>query len=423
MKKVLQKNLCFSLLIFLCIMLCSCGNSKTSPKEDFTYEFKDGNVIITGYTGTDLEIVIPEIIEDRPVTEIAKHAFKNYDMKSIILPENLLLVNEGGFSYCTQLESIEIPKNVENIYYCSFFNCSKLKTVTFYNPDTYVHPSAFASSDLNTIIGYRDSTAEDFAIENNIKFVEISRNDKKYKSNSASYEELYNEVREEEYWKNISDTSAENFIYEKYEGHYHGLTIDGEFIVIKGYKGTNSVIKIPSQIDGVSVKVLEHFYSNTKDNNYIMWTDESTLAAKEVYIPDSVINCMSVWGGNLEKIRIPKNLENSEFSNGIFSTFKKITLPNEDNNAVVFANDSISVYDYENVEEIFFTEGTKTIMCYNDSLSNLKYLKRVGIPSTVTEIVGADKFLNNCQNVNIVCEKGSYAETFAKENGFEISLI
>lgn len=242
-------------------------------------------------------------------------------------------------------------------------------------------------------------------------------------SQSGMYGKIYDEVREEEYWEKILDTDSNDFIYEKRENNYLEIPISGEFIVINGYKGTDYTVKIPSEIDGVPVKVLDHFYSNTEDDNYLIWKDESTLSVKEVYIPDSVIKCSGIWGGNLEKIRVPKNLQSSEFSNGNFSTFEKITLPNENNNAVVLKNSSINVYNYQNVKEIFFTEGTETIKVYNDSLSNLTSLKRVGIPASVTEIVGEDKFLNGCDNVTIVCEKGSYAEEFALKKGFDTSLV
>ncbi len=67
------------MVLFLCLvvafMLCACGSPKTSDIKDFLYEAKNGEITITGYTGKELEIVIPDIIDNRPVKYIGETAF------------------------------------------------------------------------------------------------------------------------------------------------------------------------------------------------------------------------------------------------------------------------------------------------------------------------------------------------------------
>ncbi len=129
MKKVKKTTLLF-LLTLICLWCCSCGESlpPESPIKDFTYEFVDGNAIITGYIGTDLDIVVPRIIENRPVTVIGEEAFSSYDMNSIILPESLVEIDYKAFENCKQLKEIIIPKNVNKVE-TAFDGCENLEKI------------------------------------------------------------------------------------------------------------------------------------------------------------------------------------------------------------------------------------------------------------------------------------------------------
>lgn len=147
MKKIITLILSISIISILCLSLCSCGQ-KASPVEDFEYEFNDGTVTITGYTGTDLEIVIPDTIEERPVTVIGEKAFQEYDMTSIIIPNTLTLIEERAFDDCKQLEKIDIPDSVTEISYYAFCGCENLKEVNLGSGLKRIGQSAFMSCDL-----------------------------------------------------------------------------------------------------------------------------------------------------------------------------------------------------------------------------------------------------------------------------------
>ena len=117
MKKIISFLFITMFILSNCIILTACGKPKSSPVKDFEYEFEDGTVIITGYTGNDLEIVVPDTISDRPVTTIGKDAFEKYDMKSIIIPEGVTTIESGAFDDCNNLENIEIPDTIKE-YEC-----------------------------------------------------------------------------------------------------------------------------------------------------------------------------------------------------------------------------------------------------------------------------------------------------------------
>lgn len=130
MKKSPIKKAVLLTLFLLLIVLCSCGNQYYSPVEDFSYEFIEGTVKITGYNGSDLDIVVPNEIEKRPVTIIGKEAFQGYDLNTIVLPENLLIIENNAFNNCTKLNKIVFPNSLERIENYAFSSCKSLEDIS-----------------------------------------------------------------------------------------------------------------------------------------------------------------------------------------------------------------------------------------------------------------------------------------------------
>lgn len=102
-----------------------------SPVSDFTYEIQEGQVTITGYTGSDEHVVIPSEIEGLPVTELGRRAFReNMQVKSFVLPDSLKRIGDHCFRLCENLETIEIPAQVEKINDFAFAGCLRLSQVS-----------------------------------------------------------------------------------------------------------------------------------------------------------------------------------------------------------------------------------------------------------------------------------------------------
>jgi hypothetical protein len=88
---------------------------QASSVSDFTYEELNGSfVTITGYSGTDTEVVIPSVIGEYTVQEIAAKAFQNNtSITSVAVPSTVLVVRNYAFAGCSSLESISF----ENAFY------------------------------------------------------------------------------------------------------------------------------------------------------------------------------------------------------------------------------------------------------------------------------------------------------------------
>lgn len=178
MKKFICSLLTLSFISLSGLILCACGKPASSPIEDFTYEFEDNKVTITGYTGSDLEIVVPDTIEERPVTVIGEKAFQEYDMTSIIIPNTITLIEEHAFEDCKQLKKIDIPDSVTEISSHAFCGCENLEEVNLGSELKTIGQNAFVScNSLKSIripeyvtymydigFGYSDGKFNDFTI-------------------------------------------------------------------------------------------------------------------------------------------------------------------------------------------------------------------------------------------------------------------
>lgn len=163
---------------------------------------------------------------------------------------------------------------------------------------------------------------------------------------------------------NHPETPAEDFEYR-----------DGDFVVIEGYKGTDSIVVVPEQINGHPVTVINGngFNLNSK--------------VKGVSLPSGVTELSGTFNGNeVLQIVVAKGIKKA----GEY-TF--------------IGNPCLKYVDLgPNLTELFGNQ----FIC-NEEL-------KIRIPSCTTEI--------NCcymweETTTIIGEAGSYAETYANERGIK----
>lgn len=128
----------------------------------FTYTKDATSVTITGLRpGVTWEhLIVPETIEDLPVTQIASRAFKDKtNLKSIELPNSLKDIGSAAFYNCTGLTSITILNGVTSIDYDAFYNCTGLTSVTIPDSVTSIGSYAFENCDNTQDIYITDIAA------------------------------------------------------------------------------------------------------------------------------------------------------------------------------------------------------------------------------------------------------------------------
>mgnify|MGYP002674561709 FL=1 len=147
---------------------------------DYRYENIDGNsIIFWEYLGSDTDLAVPEKIDGKTVTMLARGAFYNQaNLKSITLPKTLTYIKGCAFWGCTSLESVVIPDGVSTIEEYAFAECYSLKSVTIPKSVTSIGDRLFflLNSDI-TIYGYEGSYAQNYVNSytdsNKLKFVAI----------------------------------------------------------------------------------------------------------------------------------------------------------------------------------------------------------------------------------------------------------
>ena len=121
--KTLKKSVSVILAVLL---LCGCFITAFASG-DFTYTETDGEITITGYTGTAPELEIPAEIDGRPVTAIKERAFFGLDnITSVVIPAGVRTIGEKAFYNCKNLASVEFAENseLETIEMSAFQSCA-----------------------------------------------------------------------------------------------------------------------------------------------------------------------------------------------------------------------------------------------------------------------------------------------------------
>ena len=113
------------------------GKSSGSKDSDFVII---GNGVLTKYTGSGGDVVIPE-----GVTSIGEEAFKDCEsLTGIVIPGSVTSIGESAFKYCESLTGIVIPASVTNIGESAFSSCKSLTSITIPDSVTNIDGSAFA---------------------------------------------------------------------------------------------------------------------------------------------------------------------------------------------------------------------------------------------------------------------------------------
>lgn len=102
----------------------------TSVASDFKLEEQKSGWIIAGYRGTEAHVVIPDEIDGKPVTLIAKEAFQeNNTLKSVEVPCSVTFIGNFAFASCALLERVVIHARVQALNLNTFWSCPVLQDV------------------------------------------------------------------------------------------------------------------------------------------------------------------------------------------------------------------------------------------------------------------------------------------------------
>lgn len=414
---------------------------------EYTLIIKEKNTefIIVGnnllkYIGTNTDVVIPDYI-----VNIGENAFKDTNIKSILIPKSVIEIGSGCFENCVFLEKIYLEStqaikwNVSNINGSKVFKgCSDVEIVaeenTYYNSSSdgiiysnnyqvieYVFEEMINNSDYVMKPSVKKAVAYAFA---EIKFKSFSFNDSfekitDYLFYGSSVLELkivnnINEIGEYAFaYSNIEKIVFDNNLKMKIENYAFYATAATTIMLPEGLKE----ISYKAFADAVNLKNIYLPKTLVKISSYAFM---NTNLTNDLVLPDNIVileegafkNCK-----NLTSVYLPLSLRefngNIDLSNGV----KEQTFAGCDNletysisqnnhyyktiDGVLYNKAGTILYAYPNAKTdsyYYVLEGTKKI--FKDAFKNNLFLEKVELPKSL-RVIGDSAFYG-CQNLSEV---------------------
>lgn len=156
MKSSKMKKVLFTMLTLVAVFMLFSITAYAEDYGNFSYstvEPEDGEdfesyIQITGYSINDEElgavVVMPDNIEDVPVTTIAASAFSGKELLGeVIIPEGVTTIENSAFRNCKDLKVVVIPDSVTYIGDSAFQGCESLEYVIIGNGTKSIGDIAF----------------------------------------------------------------------------------------------------------------------------------------------------------------------------------------------------------------------------------------------------------------------------------------
>lgn len=110
------------------------------------YEYKEenGGITITGYTGTETDVVIPSTIAGKPVKKLGTYCFSFADTEitSVVIPEGVTYIDNYAFNGLETLTSVKLPSTLKTIYH-NAFRMTGITEIEIPEGTTYIGKEAF----------------------------------------------------------------------------------------------------------------------------------------------------------------------------------------------------------------------------------------------------------------------------------------
>lgn len=343
------------------------------------------------------------------VTTIGDYAFnKCASLENINIPLGVTNIGDSVFSYCTNLKKINIHENIKTIGYSAFSDCQSLTDVTFAEGLTTIHDGAFANTALTELILPNSViTLEHSAFGNNdlLTSVEIGSGLATVDDNPFMNCKNLTTLRISS--ENQSFVVEDNILFDADQtkliccpaGRTANYTIPENVITIGEYAFYGceiSEIDLPKNMTSIGAKA---FYE--------------CIGLSSMTIPESVTSIGQGAFNNcnkLERIIIPESV--TSIGEGAFyncDSLETITIPN-----------NVTIIDYscfkscDLLSDVDLGKGLTTIP--SGVFQDCPALVKVTIPASVTSI--STHAFSYPNKITIYGISGSYAQTYAKQNGF-----
>ena len=126
-------------------------------QDGFEFSIQNEEVVIESYSGQDSVVIIPDSLNNLPVTVIGDNSFADNELiVQITLPNTIRKIGNNAFAGCGQMKSINFPSTIRQIGESSFSGCEKLTQITLPKDLESIGRNAF--QDCSNIYYVTDAT-------------------------------------------------------------------------------------------------------------------------------------------------------------------------------------------------------------------------------------------------------------------------
>lgn len=264
-----MKKLTSFLLSFL-ILLSSCWSACAVSTENYTEYFTndglwkyvvsdDSKAEIIGYLGEEINITVPETLDDYPVASIGTAAFYNSDIEKISFSSSISSIGWWAFYGCEKLSSVELNNGLNIIEYGAFMNCKNLKEVSLPYTVYSIGEDAF---------GVSCSTSKD--IKDSYSKTIVSKQSYSYNNNFIinGYEGTYSQKYASEHNLIFSSKNTVNYC----DADLNGSVDSDDIILLKKYQSgktklnetqiMNCDVNGDTFVNASDIKLIEQYVMN-----------------------------------------------------------------------------------------------------------------------------------------------------------------
>ena len=383
-KRVIKILLLIVVFWLLFTNLKSYGAIVTSKDGKWEYFVKNGVIHLCDYFGSESTLIIPKELDGYQVKYISGR-FENENVEYIKLPSTISITNTalGAFGDCSNLKTFEVEEGIEavSLGHSTFWGCKKLENIII--SSNIKRLGMFTFGDCYSLESFDTKSIEKIGMY------------------------CFSDC------KNLETINIRKGLVEIDETAFCGCEKLSNIVIDKENK--NFVLEENILYDYNKTKII--FYPLTKKE--LEYSIPATVKELKTY---------NIENNYLEKVNIHKDVNKMDASSFVLSNSLKEIKVDEQN------------LEYCDLEGVLFNKDKSTLICYPGGKREVRYvvpstittisskafcgndnLKELIIRNTVTNI--EEEAFEECDDLVIYCNSGSYAETYAKENEIPYEIV